>query len=66
MPDTKLVCRNVWKLFGDHADRVAADLKDNPDPESFAAQGLVAAVRDVNLQVAIRSGDHADVHTDRL
>ncbi|RMF39890.1 MAG: ATP-binding cassette domain-containing protein [Alphaproteobacteria bacterium] len=51
MREPKLVCRNVWKLFGDHAERALAQLKDDPDPERFAALGLVAAVRDVDLEV---------------
>jgi glycine betaine/proline transport system ATP-binding protein len=49
-PDAKLVCRNVWKLFGNQSDRF---LQDNPSPslEQIGAAGLVSAVRDVNLTV---------------
>jgi len=46
----KLVCREVWKLFGDGA---GAFLKRNPKPSlvDIAAAGIVGAVRDVNLAV---------------
>lgn len=51
MHDSKLVCRNVWKLFGARAEEALAEMGDKPDPERIAARGLVAAVRDVNLDV---------------
>ena len=48
----KLVCRSVWKLFGDGADTF---LRANPGeaatPAKIAAAGLVGAVRDVDLEV---------------
>jgi glycine betaine/proline transport system ATP-binding protein len=49
-PAAKLVCRNVWKLFGNQSDRF---LQDNPSPslEQIVAAGLVSAVRNVNLTV---------------
>ena len=50
-PQAKLVCRNVWKLFGDHAAHVLAGLGAHTDPAAIAAHGLVAAVREVNLEV---------------
>jgi glycine betaine/proline transport system ATP-binding protein len=47
----KLVCRNIWKLFGEgtreHLSRPGADLS----PAGLAAKGLVAAVRGVDLDV---------------
>ncbi len=47
----ELVCRNVWKLFGPDAE---SWLSAHPFPSTDAvhAAGLVAAVRDVNLDVA--------------
>jgi glycine betaine/proline transport system ATP-binding protein len=46
----KLVCRNVWKLFGAGAREFLAH-EPNPPAQAIAAAGLVAAVRDVNLEV---------------
>ncbi len=47
----KLVCRNVWKVFGSGA----ADFRNLAGPaptlESLAKAGLIGAVRDVNLEV---------------
>ncbi|SPH18462.1 Glycine betaine/proline betaine transport system ATP-binding protein ProV [Defluviimonas aquaemixtae] len=50
--DAKLVCRNVWKLFGARAGEVLASLEPNPEAERIVAAGLVPAVRDVTLSVA--------------
>jgi len=47
----KLVCRNVWKLFGANAAATLARLGGTPDPAQIAAAGLVGAVRSVNMQV---------------
>ena len=47
----KLACRGVWKLFGPDADAfLAAD--PSPSPEKLRAAGLMAAVRDVTLEIA--------------
>ncbi|MGE3307483.1 MAG: glycine betaine/L-proline ABC transporter ATP-binding protein [Rhizobiaceae bacterium] len=46
----KLVCRNVWKVFGAEASAFLAR-QPSPSPQQLAAAGLVAAVRDVNLEV---------------
>lgn len=50
MPQAKLVCRDVWKLFGSGAREF---LRANPAPrsEQLNAAGLVGAVRGVNLEV---------------
>ena len=48
-PEPKLVCRNVWKVFGARAAEVLA--QSAGDAEALAAAGLVTAVRDVNLSV---------------
>jgi glycine betaine/proline transport system ATP-binding protein len=46
----KLVCRNVWKLFGSGAREFLARQPD-PAPPDLAVAGLVAAVRSVNIEV---------------
>ncbi len=51
MPDAKIVCRNVWKLFGPRAAETLAALGPVPAPGALAAAGLIGAVRDVNLEV---------------
>ena len=50
--DSRLVCRNLWKVFGDGAN----DLADSIDPalsreEVLAQTGCVLAVRDVSFSV---------------
>jgi glycine betaine/proline transport system ATP-binding protein len=50
----KLVCRNVWKVFGAGAAEFLAG-NGNPSPEQLGAAGLVGAVRAVELEV--RSGE---------
>ncbi len=50
--DAKLVCRNVWKLFGARGREVLETLGPDPAPGAITAQGLVPAVRDVSLTVA--------------
>jgi glycine betaine/proline transport system ATP-binding protein len=46
----KLVCRNVWKLFGERAEEFLRALP-NPSHEDFAKARLVGAVRHVGLEV---------------
>jgi glycine betaine/proline transport system ATP-binding protein len=48
----KLACRGVWKLFGADAAGLLARNGGRPDAEAIRAAGLVAAVRDVDLEVA--------------
>ena len=47
----KLVCRNVWKLFGAGAEAFAARAGERIDAAALAAAGLVGAVRNVNIEV---------------
>ncbi len=47
----KLVCHNVWKLFGDGAQQWLSGAPQNPTNDDLAAAGLVGAVRNVNLSV---------------
>jgi glycine betaine/proline transport system ATP-binding protein len=49
---SKLVCHNVWKLFGDGAAQWLAGAPPKPTNEDLAAAGLVGAVRNVNLEVS--------------
>lgn len=51
LPDAKLVCRDVWKVFGPHAAEALKRFGPDPTTEDFTAAGLVPAVRAVNLSV---------------
>jgi glycine betaine/proline transport system ATP-binding protein len=51
MTEAKLVCRNVWKLFGARAAETLRAAGSEPPPEKLAEAGLVTAVRNVNLSV---------------
>ncbi|MEH7828261.1 betaine/proline/choline family ABC transporter ATP-binding protein [Gemmobacter denitrificans] len=48
-PDETLICRELWKVFGAHAG--AALSAAQGDADRLLAQGLVPAVRGVNLSV---------------
>lgn len=50
----KLSCRSVWKLFGNDSDGFLRRTP-NPSSEDIAAAGLIAAVKDVSLD--IRDGE---------
>jgi len=50
-PEAKLVCRNVWKLFGADAAGFLAKHDGHPDAAALAEAGLVGAVRQVDLEV---------------
>jgi len=47
----KLVCRDVWKIFGTRAAEFLAGAPADTSPEALRARGLVGAVRAVNLEV---------------
>jgi len=47
----KLACRGVWKLFGDHAERVLAATGGAPDDAALREAGVIGAVRDASLEV---------------
>jgi glycine betaine/proline transport system ATP-binding protein len=53
--DARLVCRNVWKLFGHRAAAWLAENGPAPSPEAVAEAGFVGAVRSVDLEV--RAGE---------
>ncbi|MFZ1681450.1 MAG: betaine/proline/choline family ABC transporter ATP-binding protein, partial [Rhizobiaceae bacterium] len=50
-PAAKLACRHVWKLFGHGAADLMARTGGHPAPDDIARNGLVAAVRDINIEV---------------
>jgi glycine betaine/proline transport system ATP-binding protein len=51
LPEKKLVCRNVWKIFGSGAGDLLRPGRPRPSPDDLARAGLVGAVRDVDLEV---------------
>ncbi|OYX45358.1 MAG: ABC transporter ATP-binding protein [Rhodobacterales bacterium 32-67-9] len=53
--DAKLVCREVWKLFGARAGETLRALGPEPEIARIVDAGLVPAVRAVNL--AVREGE---------
>ncbi|MCR8726166.1 quaternary amine ABC transporter ATP-binding protein [Frigidibacter sp. ROC022] len=50
-PQAKLVCRNLWKLFGARAPEALDRLGSEVSARDLAEAGLVAAVRSVDLAV---------------
>jgi glycine betaine/proline transport system ATP-binding protein len=53
--EAKLVCRNVWKIFGAGAREAVSSSNGKPDADSLLSAGLVGAVRGVDLEV--RAGE---------
>ena len=53
----KLVCRDVWKIFGAGASEVMRASGGNPSAEDLTRHHLVGAVRHVDLEV--REGERA-------
>ena len=49
--DVVISCRNVWKVFGDHPERLAPSLTPQTTLEDLRAQGHIAAVRDVSMDI---------------
>lgn len=47
----KLVCRNVWKIFGARASEFLQSVQGKATADDLRRAGLVGAVRDVNLEV---------------
>ncbi|MEQ8355039.1 MAG: betaine/proline/choline family ABC transporter ATP-binding protein [Kiloniellaceae bacterium] len=47
----KLACREVWKLFGEGAERFLAGQTATPGLPEIQAAGLVGAVRQANIEV---------------
>ena len=50
--DYRLVCRNIWKIFGDGADNLVGSIDPALSREELLAQtGCVIAVKDVSFEV---------------
>ncbi|QGX99768.1 ATP-binding cassette domain-containing protein [Roseovarius faecimaris] len=49
-PKTKILCRNVWKLYGPHAETFLKQDRP-PSGEALAKAGLIGAVRDACLEI---------------
>ena len=47
----KLVCKDVWMVFGDNAKRFLKQHKSKPSYEELTAAGLIGAVLDVSLNI---------------
>jgi len=47
----KILCKDVWKVFGDKAARFLADHESKPNYEELTQAGLIGAVRDVSLRI---------------
>ena len=50
--DSVIACRNVWKLFGQTPKRYLANLSPDTSFETIQADGYIAAVRDVSLDIS--------------
>ena len=47
----KLVCKNVWKLYGDKPKEFLHQYNNNPDQETIKKAGYIQAIRDASLEV---------------
>ena len=47
----KLVCKDVWMVFGDKARRFLSKHKSKPTYKELSDAGLIGAVRDVSLKI---------------
>ena len=52
MTETKLVCRNLWKLYGPEPEAFLSRYLPAPDNSAIKAAGYVPAVADASLEVA--------------
>jgi len=51
MNQPKIVCRNVWKLYGPDPEKFLAAHDGNPSAEAVKESGYIPAVRDASLEV---------------
>ncbi len=51
MTDTVITAQNVWKIFGKSPEKYLAGLKGDESFEAIRADGYIAGVRDVSLEV---------------
>ena len=47
----KLVCKNVWKLYGDNPKEFLKSHNNNPDKEIIKKSGYIQAIRNASLEV---------------
>ena len=47
----KLVCKNVWKLYGNKPKEFLHQHNNNPDQETIKKAGYIQAIRDASLEV---------------
>jgi len=47
----KLICKNVWKLYGDKPKEFLHQHNNNPDQETIKKAGYIQAIRDASLEV---------------
>ena len=47
----KLVCKNVWKLYGDKPKEFLHQQNNSPDQETIKKAGYIQAIRDASLEV---------------
>jgi len=48
---TKLICKNVWKLYGDNPKEFLKSHNNNPDKEIIKKGGYIQAIRNASLEV---------------
>src|SRR5262245_15356108 len=50
--DFQIACRNIWKVFGPHPERIKASLNGGTSKQEILKQtGHVVAVKDVSFEV---------------
>ena len=47
----KLICKNVWKLYGNKPKEFLHQHNNNPDQETIKKAGYIQAIRDASLEV---------------
>ena len=47
----KLICKNVWKLYGDNPKEFLQSHNNNPDKEIIKTSGYIQAIRNASLEV---------------
>ena len=47
----KLICKNVWKLYGNKPKEFLKKHNNNPDPKTIKDGGYIQAIRNASLEV---------------
>ena len=47
----KLICKNVWKLYGDKPKEFLQSHNNNPDQKTIKNAGYIQAIRNASLEV---------------